>query len=160
MPGAGARPADEDRERKSDFVKKCATEAQKTHRDSFTPLRKVQANIAGADKKLVGTEAQVGSQEKVYKSIQQSFRKQSRFVTARNRTAEKSADSGPGEEGCSQKSRACEVCGAIGGEHQQPRSDGHPHTTAGQGGGGREMSSAAVSGSSHHCRHHMLPSLS
>ena len=64
---------------------------------------KFKPNIAGADKKLVGTEAQVGSQEKVYKSIQQSFRKQSRFVTARNRTAEKSADSGPGEEGCSQK---------------------------------------------------------
>ena len=60
---------------KSDFVKKCATEARKTLRDSLTPLRKVQGNIAGADnKKLAGTEAQVGCQkEKVCKSIRQSF---------------------------------------------------------------------------------------
>ena len=64
------------REHKSDFVKKCATEARKTLHDSLTPLRKVQSNIAGADKKLAGTEVQVGSQEgKVCKSIQQSFRK-------------------------------------------------------------------------------------
>ena len=64
------------REHKSDFVKKCATEARKTLCDSLTPLRKVQSNIAGADKKLAGTEAQVGSQEeKVCKSIQQSFHK-------------------------------------------------------------------------------------
>ena len=64
------------REHKSDFVKKCATEARKTLCDSLTPLRKVQSNIAGADKKLAGTEVQVGSQEeKVCKSIQQSFRK-------------------------------------------------------------------------------------
>ena len=64
------------REHKSDFVKKCATEARKTLRDSLTPLRKVQANIAGADnKKLAGTEAQVGSQkEKVCNSVRQSFR--------------------------------------------------------------------------------------
>ena len=62
------------REHKSDFVKKCATEARKTLCDSLTPLRKVQSNIAGADKKLAGTEVQVGSQEeKVCKSIQQSF---------------------------------------------------------------------------------------
>ena len=64
------------REHKSDFVKKCATEARKTLRDSLTPLRKIQANITGADnKKLAGTEAQVGSQEEnVCKSIRQSFR--------------------------------------------------------------------------------------
>ena len=63
------------REHKSNFLKKCATEARKTLRDSLTPLRRVQANIAGADKKLAGTEAQVGSQEeKVCKSVRQSFR--------------------------------------------------------------------------------------
>ena len=63
-------------EHKSDFVKKCATEARKTLHHSLTPLRKVQSNITGADKKLAGTEVQVGSQEeKVCKSIQQSFRK-------------------------------------------------------------------------------------
>ena len=57
------------------FLNKCATEARKTLRDSLTPLRNVQANIAGADKKLAGTEAQVGSQkEKVCKSVKQSFR--------------------------------------------------------------------------------------
>ena len=56
------------------FLNKCATEARKTLRDSLTPLRKVQANIAGADKKLAGTEDQVGSQEeKVCKSVRQSF---------------------------------------------------------------------------------------
>ena len=84
--------------------------------------------------------------------------------TARDRTDEKSADSGPGVEGCSNGSEEGapngpnrnpepgEVCVAECGEHQRPRSDGHPHTTAVQGGGGRETSSAAVSGSSHHCR--------
>ena len=63
------------REHKSDFVKKCATEAQKTLHDSLTPLQKVQANIAGADnKKLAGTEAQVGSQKvMVCNSVRQSF---------------------------------------------------------------------------------------
>ena len=57
------------------FLKKCATEARKTVRDSLTPLRRVQANIAGADKKLDGTETQVGSQvEEICKSVRQSFR--------------------------------------------------------------------------------------
>ena len=56
------------------FLKKCATEARKTFRDSLTPMRKVQANIAGADNKLTGTEAQVGSQkEEVCQTIKQSF---------------------------------------------------------------------------------------
>ena len=63
------------REHKSNFLKKCATVTRKTLCDSLTPLRRVQANIAGADKKLAGTEAQVGSQEeKVCKSVRQSFR--------------------------------------------------------------------------------------
>ena len=56
------------------FLNKSATEARKTLRDSLTPLRNVQANIASADKKLAGTEAQVGSQkEMVCKSVRQSF---------------------------------------------------------------------------------------
>ena len=56
------------------FLKKCATEARKTVRDSLTLLRRVQANIAGADKKLDGTETQVGSQvEEICKSVRQSF---------------------------------------------------------------------------------------
>ena len=56
------------------FLKKCATEARNTLRDSLTPLRRVQANIAGADKKLAGTKTQVGSQEEeVCKSVEQSF---------------------------------------------------------------------------------------
>ena len=57
------------------FLKNCATEARKTLRDSLTPLRRVQANIAGANKKLAGTKTQVGSQEEeVCKSVEQSFR--------------------------------------------------------------------------------------
>ena len=57
------------------FLKKCAAEVRKTLGDSLTPLQRVQANIAGADKKLAGIEAQVGSQEeKVCKSVRQSFR--------------------------------------------------------------------------------------
>ena len=63
------------REHKSNFLKKCATEARKTLRDSLIPLRRVQANIAGAYKKLAGTKIQVGSQEEeVCKSVKQSFR--------------------------------------------------------------------------------------
>ena len=62
------------REHKSDFVKKCATEARKTLRDSLTPLQKVQANITGADKKVTGTRAQVVSQkEEVSQTIKKSF---------------------------------------------------------------------------------------
>ena len=57
------------------FLKKCATEARNTLRDSLTPLRRAQANIAGANKKLAGTKTQVGRQEEeVCKSVEQSFR--------------------------------------------------------------------------------------
>ena len=57
------------------FLKKCATEARETIRDSLAPLRKVQANIVGANKKLAGTGAQVGSQkEEVSQTIKKSFR--------------------------------------------------------------------------------------
>ena len=62
------------REHKSDFVKKCATESRKSLRDSLTPLRKVQANITGADRMLLATEAQVDAQEKeVCQTIKRSF---------------------------------------------------------------------------------------
>ena len=62
------------REHRSDFLKKYATETRKTLRDSLTPLRQVQAYIAGAEKKLAGTEAKVGSQKKeVCETIKQSF---------------------------------------------------------------------------------------
>ena len=62
------------REHKSDFVKKCAIEARKTLRQSLALLQKIHANITGADKKLAGTEAQVGSQEEeVCQIIKQSF---------------------------------------------------------------------------------------
>ena len=155
------------------FLKKCATEARRTLYGSLTRLRKIKANIAGADKKVTGTRAQVVSQkEEVSQTIKKSFHQQSRSGAARDRTAEKSADPGPGEGGCSDGSEEGvpnspdrnpgpgRACGAERGEHQRPRSDGPPHTTAGQGGGGRETSSAAVFGPSHHCRYHMLPSLS
>ena len=62
------------REHKSDFVKKCANQSRKTLRDSLAPLRKVQADIAGAEKKLNATEAQVDTQKnEVCKSLEQSF---------------------------------------------------------------------------------------
>ena len=64
------------REHKSDFVKKCATKVRETLRDSLTPLQKLQANIADADRKLAGTEAQVGNQEeRVRKVIKGSFQR-------------------------------------------------------------------------------------
>ena len=56
------------------FLKKCAPESRKTLRDSVVPLRKVQADIAGAEKKLNATEAQVDTQKnEVCKSLEQSF---------------------------------------------------------------------------------------
>ena len=56
------------------FLKKNATEARKTLHDSLAPLKNFQVNIAGANKKLAGTVAQVGSQEEeVCKTIKQSF---------------------------------------------------------------------------------------
>ena len=52
-----------------------ATEVRKTLRDSLTSLRRVRANIVGANKKLAGTKTKVGSQEEeVCKSVEQSFR--------------------------------------------------------------------------------------
>ena len=68
------------------FLNKSATEARKTLRDSLTPLRNVQANIASADKKLAGTEAQVGSQkEMVCKSVRQSFHQLKAVLEQRER---------------------------------------------------------------------------
>ena len=62
------------REHNSNFLKKCATDARKTLRDSLTPLQRVKDNIAGANKKLAGTKTQVGSQgEEVCKSVERSF---------------------------------------------------------------------------------------
>ena len=59
---------------KFNFLKKCATESRKSLHNSLTPLRKVQANITGADKKLVATEVQVDAQEKeVCQTIKRSF---------------------------------------------------------------------------------------
>ena len=59
---------------KFNFLKKCAPESRKTLRDSLAPLRKVQADIAGAEKKLNATEAQVDTQKnEVCKSLEQSF---------------------------------------------------------------------------------------
>ena len=56
------------------FLKKCAPESRKTLRDSLAPLRKVQADIARAEKKLNATEAQVDTQKnEVCKSLEQSF---------------------------------------------------------------------------------------
>ena len=58
------------REHKSDFVKKCASQSS----DSLAPLRTVQADIAGAEKKLNATEAQVDTEKnEVCKSLEQSF---------------------------------------------------------------------------------------
>ena len=62
------------REHKSSYVMKCAPESRKTLCDSLAPLRKVQADIAGAEKKLNATEAQVDTQKnEVCKSLEQSF---------------------------------------------------------------------------------------
>ena len=62
------------REHKSDFLKKCASQSRKTLRDSLAALRKVQADISRAEKKLNATEAQVDTQKnEVCKSLEQSF---------------------------------------------------------------------------------------
>ena len=59
---------------KSTVIKKCAPESRKTLHDSLAPLRKVQADIAGAEKKLNATEIQVDTQKnEVCKSLEQSF---------------------------------------------------------------------------------------
>ena len=56
------------------FLKKCAPESRKTLHDSLAPLRKVQADITRAEKKLNVTEAQVDAQKnEVCKSLKQSF---------------------------------------------------------------------------------------
>ena len=59
---------------KSTVIKKCAPESRKTLRDYLAPLRKVQADIARAEKKLNATEAKVDTQKnEVCKSLEQSF---------------------------------------------------------------------------------------
>ena len=63
------------RKHKSDFLKKYVTESRKTLLlDSLTPLRKIQANIAGTTKKLAGTRAEISAQrEEACETIKQSF---------------------------------------------------------------------------------------
>ena len=64
------------REHKSDFVKKCASESRKTLYDSLAPLRKVQADIAGAEKAVHVERDVVNTQNvEVCNSLQQSFDK-------------------------------------------------------------------------------------
>ena len=64
------------REHKSDFVRKCASESRKTLYDSLAPLRKVQADIAGAEKAVLVERDVVNTQNvEVCKSLQQSFDK-------------------------------------------------------------------------------------
>ena len=66
------------------FLKKCAPESRKTLRDSLAPLRKVQADIARAEKKLNATEAQVDTQKnEVCKSLKQSFDQLKAFLDQR-----------------------------------------------------------------------------
>ena len=142
---------------------------------NFSPLRRLQDNITAADKKLVATEAQVDTQEKeLCQTTKQSFGQLKAVLKQREMELLNKAacDSGPGEEGCSDDSEkespngrdrnreAGGTCEAECGEHERPRSDGDPRTTAGQDGGGRETLSATVSGTNHHCRHHLQPSLS
>ena len=56
------------------FLKKYATEARKTLRDSLAQLENLHSNITSANKKVAGTEAQVVSQEEeICKTIKQSF---------------------------------------------------------------------------------------
>ena len=58
------------------FLNKCAPESRKTLRDSLAPLKKVQADIAGAEKTADTEQAKVNTQKnEVCKSIEQSFDK-------------------------------------------------------------------------------------
>ena len=62
------------RDHKSSFVIKCAPESRKTIRDSLATLKKVQADITRAEKKLNATEDQINSRNnKVCKSLEQGF---------------------------------------------------------------------------------------
>ena len=55
-------------------LKKCALEKRQEVCNSLVPLRKVQSDIASADKKLCETEAQIDSQgEAVHQSIHEAF---------------------------------------------------------------------------------------
>ena len=95
------------------FLKKCAPESRKTLCDSLAPL--IQANIAGAEKKLNVTEAQVDAQKnEVRKSLGQSFESSPR--SAKDGTCEESQRTGPGEEGCSGSSEE----GAASGPGRNP----------------------------------------
>ena len=59
---------------KFEFVSKCAPESRRTLRESLTPLQKVQADLAEAEKRLVSEEAKVGRQEEeVCRLIWRSF---------------------------------------------------------------------------------------
>ena len=59
-----------------DFLKQCASESRNALHDSLAPLRKVQADIAGAEKAVVVERDVVNTQNvEVCKSLQQSFDK-------------------------------------------------------------------------------------
>ena len=64
----------EHKEHKFEFVKKCAPEGRRRLRESLAPLQEVQADMAGAEKRVVSEEAKVERQrEEVCGAIQQSF---------------------------------------------------------------------------------------
>ena len=64
----------EHKEHKFEFVKKCAPEGRRRLCESLAPLQDVQADMVGAEKKVVSEEAKVERQrEEVCGAIQQSF---------------------------------------------------------------------------------------
>ena len=64
----------EHKEHKFEFVKKCAPEGRRRLCESLAPLQEVQADMAGAEKRVVSEEAKVERQrEEVCGGIQQSF---------------------------------------------------------------------------------------
>ena len=155
-------------------MKKCAPEGRRRLRKSLAPLQDVQADMAGAEKRVVSEEAKVERQrEEVCGAIQQSFeqlkavleRRKAELVGKVSSLAQEKKNALAAQKTVLQVAQK-EIqlfdgaCGEERGEHERPGPDEHPQTTSEQDGGGRETPSTDVTGANSHCRHRLPPSLS
>ena len=83
----------EHKEHTSKYLKTCASESRKTLRSSLTPLRKVQTDIAAAEKTILTEKKLVATQNaEIHATIQQSFDKLKALLDQRKAELVKQAD--------------------------------------------------------------------
>ena len=136
----------EHREHKSDFVKKCTSETRKTLLGALGSLRQIQAGFTSAEDAVLAEKDRVSTQNvDICKSIQQCFDKMKALLDQRKEELVKQANklAQGKEEALTVQMKGLQVAqGEIQSlvefvernvaNTKRPRSDEHPHTTAGK----------------------------